>query len=102
MPWEDIAVLLIRSAGAMASALAGIAALMTDGAFLKRETPLDGFWRDTPFGKYRITRWGGILLAVILIAPAVQLSGDLLKDHLKDKRDASELEKTTERIENRG
>ena len=80
MDWSDLLLRLIRAAGALTSALAGIAALLTDGAFIKRDPPLQGRWRDFPFAKYRVTRWGGTLLAVILIAPAVQFIGDWIKD----------------------
>jgi hypothetical protein len=80
MDWSDLVLRLIRAAGALASALAGIAALLTDGAFVKRDPPLDGRWKDFPFAKYRVTRWGGTLLAVILIAPTVQFIGDWMKD----------------------
>jgi hypothetical protein len=75
----------IRAAGALTSALAGIAALLTDGAFVRREEPLSGWWKDTPFGHYRITGWGGFLLFVILLAPSVQFVGDSLKDRADSK-----------------
>lgn len=80
MDWSDLILRFIRAFGALVGALAGIAALLTDGAFVKREPPLLGRWRDFPFAKYRVTRWGGTLLAVILLAPAVQFFGDWIKD----------------------
>jgi hypothetical protein len=78
--WSDLALRLIRAIGALTSALAGIAALLTDWAFVKRDQPIAGRWQDFPLAKYRITRWGGTLLIVILIAPAVQFIGDWIKD----------------------
>ncbi len=78
--WSDLGLRLIRAAGALASALAGLAALLTDGAFRKRTKPLGGWWQDLPLAQYQLTRWGGILLSVILLAPTVQFFGDWMKD----------------------
>jgi hypothetical protein len=94
MDFSDLALRLIRAAGALASALAGIAALLTDGAFVKRDPPMGGRWRDFPFAKYRATPWGATLLAVILIAPAVQFIGDWVKD----ANDAKSLQKTIDKL----
>ena len=69
------------------------------GALIKRDPPLSGLLGDTPLGKYRISRWGALLLIVILIAPAVQLTGDLLKDHFKDIKDAQTMSATVDEIE---
>lgn len=80
MDWLDLLLRLIRAIGALAGALAGIAALFTDGAFVKRERPLGGWLKGTPLGKYSVTTWGAILLAVILMAPLVQFIGDWIKD----------------------
>ena len=76
MQLGDLSLRLIRLAGMLTSAAAGVAALLTDGAFVKRGTPLTGWLAGSPLAKYRVTRWGGALLAVILLAPAVQFFGD--------------------------
>jgi hypothetical protein len=80
MDWSDLLLRFVRAAGVLASALAGIAALLTDGAFPKRERPLTGWYKDLPFSEYRVTGKGAILLTVILLAPAVQFVGDWIKD----------------------
>jgi hypothetical protein len=80
MDWGDLTLRLVRGAGVLAGAAAGVAALLTEGAFERRQQPLQGLWKDTPLGTYRLTRWGGILLAVILSAPTVQFVGDWIKD----------------------
>jgi hypothetical protein len=85
MDWADLGLHAVRAAGALASALAGVAALFTDGAFKKRPRPLGGWWKDSPLARYRITPWGATLLAIILIAPAVQFVGDWMKDNADNK-----------------
>jgi len=92
MDWGDFALRFVRALGALAAALAGIAALLTDGAFQKRQHPRRGWWAEFPLARYRVTAWGGTLLAVILIAPAVQFVGDWIKDN-NDK-------KTLEKVQN--
>jgi hypothetical protein len=93
--WADLGLHAVRAAGALASALAGVAALLTDGAFEERPQPLGGWWKESPFAKYRVTPWGGTLLAVILIAPTVQFVGDWMKDNA----DAKSLQATAENIQ---
>jgi hypothetical protein len=80
MDWSDLLLRVIRAAGALTSALAGIADLLTDGAFPKRARPPTGWYKDLPFSDYEMTRKGGILLTVILLAPLVQFVGDWIKD----------------------
>jgi hypothetical protein len=86
MEWGDLALRLVRAFGALAGAAAGIAALLTDGAFEKRRQAASGWWKDFPFARYRVTRWGGTLLAVILIAPMIQFVGDWVKDDNDDEK----------------
>lgn len=90
---SDLLLAAIRAAGALTSALAGIAALLTDGVFVLRDTPLSGWLQDSPIGRYRITRWGAFLLLIILLAPAVQFIGDRLKDRA-DSRSLADTAKT--------
>ena len=45
MEWGDLILRFIRAAG---GAAAGIAALLTEGAFEKRQKPLRGLLKDTP------------------------------------------------------
>jgi hypothetical protein len=55
MEWSDLALRLIRFLGALTSAVAGIAALLTDGAFTKREHPVEkGFWKNSPLPNYKV------------------------------------------------
>jgi hypothetical protein len=91
---SDLLLAAIRAAGALASAFAGIAALLTEGAFVRRDVPLSGWWKDSPFGRYRITRWGAFLLFIIILAPSVQFVGD----RLKDRADAQSLTDTARNI----
>src|SRR5258708_17262849 len=85
MNWDKYGLELIRATGVLSSVLAGIAALFTDGAFQRREPPLSGRWKEFPFARYRVTPWGGVLLAVIIAAPTVQFIGDYYKDKGDDK-----------------
>src|SRR5258708_3882786 len=98
MHWSDLGLRLIRAAGALTSALAGISALLTDGAFVKRDPPLGDRW-NSPFAKYSVTRWGATLLAVILIAPAVQFIGDWMKDSADAKSQQETAHSVSEEIE---
>jgi hypothetical protein len=83
---RDLILRCVRAAGALAGAAAGIAALLTEGAFTKREQPLKGRWEDTPFAQYRLMPWGRFLLSVILTAAFVQIIGDWLKDMHDDQK----------------
>jgi hypothetical protein len=57
MEWGNLILRFIRAAGVLAGAAAGIAALLKEGAFEKRQKPLRGLLKDTPLAKYRLTRW---------------------------------------------
>lgn len=92
---NDTTVLIVRLLGTCISALAGIAALLTDGAFVKREPAPTGRWADFPFVRYRVSAWGVILLAIIVLAPSVQF----VSDRLKDKADATSQATTAKKIE---
>jgi hypothetical protein len=94
MDWGDLGLRMLRAAGAIVSVLAGIAALLTEGAFTKRDPPISGRWKDFPFSKYKVTPWGAILLAIILLAPTVQFIGDWVKD----AQDAKTLQATIDKL----
>jgi len=94
MDWTDLGLRAIRASGALASALAGVAALLTDGAFERRKIPLRGWLKNFPMAQYRITPWGGVLLTIILVAPTVQFVGDWVKDD----QDAKTLQQTADAI----
>jgi hypothetical protein len=80
MDWGDP----IRVATAAISALAGLAALFTNGAFEERVKPLTNWLRGTPFGTYKVKWWGILLIVVIIAAPTFQYIDDEAKS-----RDAS-------------
>jgi hypothetical protein len=95
MDWADLTLRAVRAFGAIAGAAAGIAALLTEGAFERRQQPLfTGRWKEFPLARYKITRWGGLLLSIILIAPMSQFVGDWIKDY----NDEKSLENTAKNI----